>query len=674
MSTELDSTTKSKLNDCFNSHEDILKGKPCIKLADRLYTVDDIEPHLRNLPICSAVPKLPVIKADAPAMNRHMQQFKKCLQRLPKLDTSIVIDFVLNKRVDGIRLYREAIQKDKKGNMSLLPPRFTIDLEKFRHQLGDEIANTGVRINTGYIITIPKMTMTRKMENCKITCTNTFGIQHDIVLLPLIMKQPYDDIVPTVFGRDPDDTGLFTLHLTFGPNFKWDTVPDPKKRIMAFTIEAFTVKHTTTELSIHPADDADNTKVNLQRQMTDAMVFKPKDLKYGRYIRNPKLPIDWTTWNTQLAKNSLVMDVRKDSKPKWLKITDTITLMLSRKREWCEPNAITLPGLFSPTDASACIRPMSVYLMDQENTKNEPIPNTHCLATVTGKLAVFSTETRYEDYKASMPIHFINGAFYDMEHFKMAHKSTHNMYQALHCLKEGAKSIMRMCQKKNHFDNIEHMLLMFDHHHTIDENIAADAWTVTDEKEMFSTKPGSAKSAYSVMLYKAMLKCIDIFMHADLSPQDQIFISNATSIKHKASVPAVTTVSGKSIAPSTATSENTSSGNGGDIKKDASVAKNYDANTDDVDDTVNNNIDSRCSQHDSKTDTTVDIQSQVPTATATTTTAPGTPTTNSNARCKRKMNNDDGNSNGNDAAADDDDSGVSERQKLKLDEPGNENK
>lgn len=666
MSTELDSTTKSKLNDCFNSHEDILQGKPRIKLTDRVYTVDDIEPYLRNLPICSAVRKLPVIKADAPAMNRHMQQFKKCLQRLPKLDTSIVVDFVLNKRVDGVRLYREAIQKDKKGNMSLLPPRFTIDLEKFRTELGDDISNTGVRINTGYIITIPKMTMTRKMENCKIICTNTFGIQHEVVLLPLIMKQPYDDIVPTVFGRDPDDTGLFTIHLTFGPNFKWDSVPDPKKRIMAFTIEAFTVKHTTTEMSIHPADDAFNTKVNLQRQLNDVTVFKPKDLKYGRYIRNPKLPIDWSTWNTQLEEKSLIMAVRKDNKPKWLKITNTITMMLSRKREWCEPNALTLPGIYSPTDTNACIRPMSIYFTDQDNGKNESIPNTHCLATVTGKLAVVSTETRYEDYKATMPIHFINGAFYNMEHFKMAHKSTHNMYQALHCLKEGAKSIMRMCQKKNHFDNIEHMFLMFDHHHTIDENIAADAWTITDEKEMFSTKPSSAKSAYSVMLYKAMLKCIDIFMHDNLSPQDQIFISNATSIKRKA--PAIQSTTASTSVSLKVTTEDVNSNNECDIEKNANYPKTSDANSNDGDDTINNNNNAGCSAHDSKTDPLVDIQSTVSTSITTANTVQGTSTTNYNTGCKRKMSNDDGNNN--DDAADD---GISERQKLKLDEHENNN-
>ena len=121
-------------------------------------------------------------------------------QLIPRTNVPCLMQWVCVKK------FKEVVFSDSelKGG-KLFPPRMSIDV-------GTVAPNSSVRINTGYVFKMPSKGVMLDVKDGKIVKIG-YQKQPSFVIIPYIICE-HDGFIPTIYPRDPEDTGLFTINFT----------------------------------------------------------------------------------------------------------------------------------------------------------------------------------------------------------------------------------------------------------------------------------------------------------------------------------------------------------------------------------------------------------------------------------------------------------------------------
>lgn len=465
----------SKIWQLYKTEQDIIDKKPSINLYGHTITYKDIQKSM-NFDFISQAPKNCCIDTNVIDPTHDVKKVMESLNTISKVnnkvDPSVLLNIVKLIDIPEVKFEHGELKK-KNDSFVYLAPRFTINISK-----SDIKPNSGVRINTGYIVKIPNNANKYSIINNKIEISNGYVQQTPVVVLPIILTCP--GIIPCFYARDPDDTGLLTINFTTTADFVV-----PKKPIKVI-LNAYAVNNSLSEVRLTSNDAKDTT--------TDSTVFKTKDLRVGRYVKN--LKCKFVSDSCVLNDNALTMkviDVEKSviSDNRLLHFDTTVALFTSRKREWCNPKLVTLSGIFNITSKCKLIKP--IIAPNSEYLKK----NTHCVSLIAGQVTVFSRS----DDNVLTDCRILNGAASDMLDYENVRKSIRSVIQGINGLYSGVK----FCKKfiaKNPDVEFKKMMCLYDHHKSIDNrDVKLIEKINSDEKTMYDTRV-VAKKAHSVQILR----------------------------------------------------------------------------------------------------------------------------------------------------------------------------
>jgi hypothetical protein len=485
----------SKIWQLYKTEQDIINKKPSINLYGHTITYTDIQKSM-NLDFISQVPKNCCIDTSAIDPIRDGKKVMENLNTLikvnNKVDPSVLLNIVKLVDIPEVKFEHGELKKKKDGSFVYLAPRFTINISK-----SDIKPNSGVCINTGYIVKIPNNANKYSIVNNKIEVNNVYAQQTPVVVMPVILTCP--GIIPCFYARDPEDTGLLTINFTTTADF---VVP---KQPIKIILNAYAVSNSLSEVRLTSNDVKDTT--------TDSTVFKTKDLRAGRYVKN--LKCKFVSDSCVLNNNTLTMkviDVEKSviSDNRLLHFDSTIALFTSRKREWCNPKLVTLSGIFNVTSKCKLIKP--IIAPNSEYLKK----NTHCVSLITGQVTVFSRS----DDSVLTDCRILNGAASNIPDYENIRKSIRTVIQGINGLCSGVKSCNKFIAKNPDVD-FKKMMCLYDHHKSIDSrDVKLIEKINSDEKTMYDTRV-VAKKAHSVQILKGF-KQLSMYFLPHLFTQAQL--------------------------------------------------------------------------------------------------------------------------------------------------------
>lgn len=479
---EFNDTNRSYLSEIYTDIQAIVDKKPCIQLFDQTFSAADIEGAIREQPVIAAVAKNAILDVDA--MPDATNAFKGAIKQIPKIVETVVMESICVQSLPGIEFFGSEM-KTVKGKARLMPPRMIIDLTKY----ADEIKPFhGVRINTGYIFRLPTMCMGATLQNESVVNT-TMQKQIEVIIVPTILSQ-HDGIIQSIYARDPDDTGLMTINFTTTSNFDFGKM---KNKTMQIVFDAYKTIQPMNMVNVVDMKDGQ------ARVSTDIGVFKTKDSKSGRLVKNPKIKYVANEFDLTTVPKSLLLGTHDTSSPmSRIKIDNVITFFSSRKREWCNPDVVSFAGIYNPSFVSenGCASPV---LADGSKS----LHNTHCMTFVTGKVVLFS---RAGNIKSGENVRYINGSFYNLGEYDSINKSCRQMAECITKMSQGARLAMRLMNEKH--DAME-LMKIYDYHRTLNAEKLDELLTKTDI-ELFNSRPMDVGTCTSVIL-KSMKNLVYIF-------------------------------------------------------------------------------------------------------------------------------------------------------------------
>ncbi|AQN78589.1 ACH96175.1 GrBNV gp23-like protein [Kallithea virus] len=464
--------TKSRLVDLYsNDFEKIVKQNASVNLYNNDVTYLKIQRSMAHQPdveICNKSCLLDLDNFDFNAMNRAAA----CLNLVPKSNETVVIEMCLVEKKPNVRFLHSNPSDVGKKNR-LLPPRFVIDLDGF-----DIKPNQGVRVNTGYIVKIPQIAMGKSIKNNEIVNTKMMP-QLDVVIIPQIVSK-HAGIIPTLYGRDAEDTGLLTINFTTTKDF------NPKTSLQV-VLNAYHC--------IRPINSANL----INQENKTAVLFKPKDSRSGRWVKNPKIKFCADRFDLKTCPGSLLLDTYDHTKKpiemypdQKIKIANIITLFTSRKREWFNPKLVTFAGIYNPNDGSKNSHSGLIA------GRSEIINNTHGVVFIKSKITAISVVGTFSE-----DCRIVNGSFSNLKNYDDIVKRTRQITAALKGLSVGAKAC-RQIIVKNPDIKIEDLLRVYDYHRSInaEDPQLNEKLKMSDEK-LFDSRP-STQNAYSANIYKCL--------------------------------------------------------------------------------------------------------------------------------------------------------------------------
>lgn len=380
------------------------------KLAiDGELTLLDLQKKITSfIPFVQQCKKNDSIKLDS-VENKQMQLvLNRLLNMKYNKTTHYVMEMIKVYDVPFVKFYDSNLQKNKNSTMDFFPPRMVINLSNIELN-----KNSGVCINTGYIIRMNNVCAGRKIEQNTIVKTSVQR-QPNVIIIPIVQKT--NGIIYDVCARDADDTGLLTI------NFKTTSSELPKK--LEITFNAYSV------------DTGNMNKIQLIKPAsTAAVLFKIKDSQFGRNVKNPKVKFISDKFTIDSNDGSLLLDTF-DNKQKTIeiypeqkiKISNVKTLFVPRRREWFNENLATFVGLYDPTNPQNNIKPIIIDGSKYDN-------NTHCMVFINEKINLFSyTSNDFSKCK------LLNGSFANINEFDTIRSRIKKLYKLLDCMSVAAKS------------------------------------------------------------------------------------------------------------------------------------------------------------------------------------------------------------------------------------------
>jgi len=403
----------------------------------------------------------------------------------------------------NVTYYRSNVKCDN-GKTRYFPPRFRI-------RVGQVAPGSSVRINTGYAFDMPTMTVARRIVDGVLQMDAKPTRQIGFVIVPIFMLDKgarANDIVPTLFARDAEDNGLMCLTFT----------------TLSGNVGTLTVVLKAYKLC------SPGSHVNMAYpEVVDVRVFKRKDFKNGRSVVNSKVgfyPETMCITRDRTGHGTMARFVCFDKMKRTrydkqqLHIDNVITLLVSRKREWCDSGLVSTPGLFVPTKDNITADTYSIKPTVYASTRwlDTRSTNTHCLVFIQGRCILFDeAHVPIQDsssYNAAATDRLektnklINGAMHDLADYNDIAKSLRQMTRAVHDLRNGVNVCLRLARKhfaKSIATMCPRMLRVFDYHHVLSDGDARfDEYIRMSDRELFYSKLLSNSNALSVTLCRGM--------------------------------------------------------------------------------------------------------------------------------------------------------------------------
>ncbi|AYP97903.1 GrBNV gp22-like protein-like protein [Mauternbach virus] len=465
--------SKSRLIDLYaNDIDKIKKQNPSINVFNNNnISYSTIQKAMSDQPPMMSHPKsfmLDLNNFDFEAMQRSMQS----LNAIPTSKEIVSVEMCLVKEISHIKFYH-AEMTTIRDKIKYLPPRFVIDLSKC-----DTIKpNHGVRINTGYVIKIPQIAVGKTLVNNKFADTKVTP-QLDTVIIPqIVSKNP--GIIPTLYGRDAEDTGLLTINFTTTDQFN-QSMP------LHVTLNAY-----NCILSVNSANIVD-------QEDSAAALFKQKDSRSGRSVKNPKIKYCADKFDLKTSPGSVLLNTYDNTKKpvemyatQKIKITNLMTIFTSRKREWCNHGLVTFAGIYNPNPKATSSPAMIANCSEIDS-------NTHGIVFIKSKILMYSSNGKFiEDCR------IINGSFSNLNNYNDIVKSTRQITTALKGLSVGVKACQEIHNKNNKYTMAD-LLRVYDYYRAIssDDSHLDEKLKMSDEK-LFESRP-STQNPYSAIVYKCL--------------------------------------------------------------------------------------------------------------------------------------------------------------------------
>lgn len=394
----------------------------------------------------------------------------KAMDGMRRGSYSAYVEFVRVREFPGVKLFHA---ETKNGRP--MPPRMSIELDPSVH---DTAPGDAVRVNTGYIVNLPRIAYERRVENGKVVTSSRPTKQQDFVVVPIVMSNADCKIVPCVTARDPDDTGLFTVNVT---------VVSGKLRSLRVLFNAYLVEQSTDF-------------VELTEPEPNVEVFKMKDTWEGRLVKNLKVKTHFDSGRVDEAARSVTFATYNSivSPPvtyarQRLTIRGQTALFVSRKREWCNPDVATMAGLFDGEDPSRSVLPQIVKL-----GQAAPPKNTHCLVFVSAKATLYS-----DNGKPSTLFKILNGAFNDHPAYPDLSKNVRQFIAGVRGLCTGYDAARQLAKRNPELD-LGKLMRLYDYHRClVDSGAELKQKSEMTDEEMHRSKP-AARSPYSVHVLRSL--------------------------------------------------------------------------------------------------------------------------------------------------------------------------
>lgn len=398
----------------------------------------------------------------------------RALDRMKKGPQNVTAEFINvqptpNKRV---RFWNAEIKQGK-----FYPARMIVNIDQ-------EIpTHHGVRINTGYIIRIPLLARARLVKNGKIEI-GSINRQSDFVIIPTVEANPDCVIIPTVYARDPDDSGLFTINFV---------LVSGKLTQLKVVFNAYITNRPLVSVTL--VDPEPN-----------AEVFKAKDSRSGRLVKNPKVKvhfdrasIDKENRHVQFETFNPLITPPVTYERQRLRIIEQSAIFTSRKREWFNNELITFGGYFDASDPTNSVLPKVMTSVGQTSPKN-----THCIVFVESKATLFS-----EPGNNRNDLKILNGAFIDIPQYESVVKVIKQLVTGVNGLCIGYETCS-MLAKKYGLD-LEKLIKLYDYHRSLtDDEETLRSRTNLSDADMYNSRPVDS-NPYSVNMFKAFVKLVSIF-------------------------------------------------------------------------------------------------------------------------------------------------------------------
>nr|AJZ73115.1 hypothetical protein [Venturia canescens] len=463
----------SRIDDLYESYDDVIQQNPRVELYGKTYSFRDVQKAMTKQMFISVGEISPGVNADC-INGANAMAIKRGFENIPRASETCVVQWTRVEHATNV-IFSDAEMKDGK----FFPPRFFINV-------GDVAPNSSVRINTGFVLKIPRFAETRQFKDGQIV-RGPLSQQPPFVIVPHITC-PANDFVPCLFARDSEDTGLFTVHFT--------TVSGRVGTILV-VLKAYRVKMPV------------NNVCGVGSKQS-CKIFKPKDTELSRYVQNLGVKINFDSMSflagnarCKTSQSSAVPEASFEyQQPCSSKLTTRVT---SRKREWNGPNLLTLSGLYSTQNS---IPPKIVCAP-------EVIGNTRRPTFVDARLNLFS---EIGQFTADMKI--IDGAFSDQQDYAQICKKMHQSIVSIQSLSAGAKACKATVKKNRSMSSLKNSLRLFDYHRGCVREDGERLAHSTEKSDcaMFKCRPARA-NAYSVILYSAMKYLISIYFRTDFTPR-----------------------------------------------------------------------------------------------------------------------------------------------------------
>lgn len=472
--------------------EKILKNEVAFELFYKEVSFANLRKHIVQQPFIRVAPKNASMDLKAKDLVASVKQANDALNKVPRVTNRVGIQVIVAEKNDDV-VFHHACTVTFKGTTKYMPPRLVISLAKYNVP-----ANCGVRINTGLIINTPR---TYAGEN------GQKSIQEPFIIIPQIQLDGLDDgIIPSMYARDVDDTGLLTINFTTTKAYE-------KNLELKVALQAFAVAK--------PADP-----VSVSNPIAKSSVFKSKDNLAGRSTKNAKL---------KFLANSGLMDNKNhlqfatfdhkatpiiEHADQKLNFKNVNVVFSSRKREWYDPRLVSITGVAFNNGKKNIYAPPHVVAgsIFQHNT--------HCITFISSKVMVFSESV------TDIPItsRLLNGAFSDIENYPTINKRLRECVNAIQGLYTGAISCTKQYEtiKRDHtepdYDDItfEALLTAYDYdrkNQILTANMVSRLGEI--DEALFKTRCNETVSAFSVEIKKAMCILAYTFMR-DMFTEDEL--------------------------------------------------------------------------------------------------------------------------------------------------------
>lgn len=462
---------KSKLTELYRTSDDIAEKDASLMVFDVPITYKRIISSLKEQPFVETHRKSSGLDFET-LDHKRIDAACKSLATFPKSKETAVIEVVKVSDNPSVQFMHSAMITVK-NERKFAAPRMAIDLSG--QTIGERC---GVRINTGYIIKINKLAMGKAISNQTIVNTE-YGSQPDIIVVPQIVSK-HSGLVQCMYGRDPEDTGLLTINFTTTEAF------DTSVR-MQVVLLAYVVDRPLGLATLHQSESA-------------AELFKAKDNRSGRWIKNPKTKYLASSFDTTTLPGSLLLSTFDNSKTpsvpfkqQKIKIEKITALFTSRKREWFNSNLLTSIGLYQGSAANVANFAPIVVRSPGTDLKH----NTHGLVFLKHRLTVFSVAAEF-DYDCRL----LNGAFVNLPLYDEINRDIRKVRTALNDLAIGAK-ICKKLVADNPTYKLDDLVRVFDYDRTIRDDERLASKVTSSHEQLFNERPAEL-NCYSVTLYKGL--------------------------------------------------------------------------------------------------------------------------------------------------------------------------